>query len=69
MTSAFLCAEMGIDNNDLAGNQAAYLQGWIKALKGGSQLIITAATSAQKVFNLLTANFTKLILEIAATIT
>lgn len=32
MMSAFLCAEMGIDNNDLAGNQAAYLQGWIKAL-------------------------------------
>ncbi|MDG1433477.1 MAG: zincin-like metallopeptidase domain-containing protein [Saprospiraceae bacterium] len=59
MTSAFLCAEMGIDNNDLAGNQAAYLRGWIKALKGDSKLIITTASAAQKAFNFITANFSK----------
>ena len=50
MTSAFLCAKFGIDNNDLTGNSAAYLQGWIKALKGDSKLIITAATAAKKAF-------------------
>ena len=59
MTSAFLCAEMGIDNNDLTGNQAAYLQGWIKALKGDTKLIITAASAAQKAFNFIAANFSK----------
>lgn len=58
MTSAFLCAEMGIDNNDLAENQAAYLKGWIKALKGDSKLIITAASAAQKAFKFIHQNFT-----------
>ena len=59
MTSAFLCAEMGIDNNDLTDNQAAYLQGWINALKGDSKLIITAASAAQKAFNFIASNFSK----------
>ena len=71
MTSAFLCAEMGVDNNDLAENQAAYLRGWIKALKGDARLIITAASAAQKAFKLITANFSKPsqkpVLETAAT--
>lgn len=57
MTSAFLCAEMGIDNNDLANNSAAYLQGWINALKGDSKLIITAASAAQKAFNFITSKY------------
>ena len=57
MASAFLCAEMGIDNNDLAENQAAYLKGWIKALKGDVKLLITAASAAQKAFNLILSNY------------
>jgi antirestriction protein ArdC len=57
MTSAFLCAEMGIDNNDLANNSAAYLQGWINALKGDSKLIITAASAAQKAFNFIISTY------------
>ena len=59
MVSAFLCAEMKIDNNDLTENHAAYLQGWIKALKGDSKLIITAASAAQKAFTFLTSNYPK----------
>ena len=66
MTSAFLCAEMKIDNlpsecdgNDLAENQAAYLRGWIKALKGDFKLIITAASAAQKAFKFITSNYQK----------
>ncbi len=58
MTSAFLCAEMRIDNNDLSENQAAYLKGWIKALKGDSKLIISAASAAQKAFKFIHQNFT-----------
>ena len=57
MTSAFLCANMGIDNNDLAENQAAYLKGWIKALKGDAKLIITAASAAQKAFKFITSKY------------
>ena len=57
MTSAFLCAEMGIDNNDLANNSAAYLQGWINALKGDAKLIITAASAAQKAFNFIISKY------------
>lgn len=68
MTSAFLCAAMGIDNNDLAENQAAYLQGWIKALQGDSKLIITAASAAQKAFDFITANFSKLVQKPVTTI-
>jgi len=59
MTSAFLCAEMGIDNNDLTDNSAAYLQGWINALKGDSKLIITAASAAQKAFNFIYSNYSE----------
>ena len=50
MTSAFLCAEKGIDNNDLAHNQAAYLKGWISKLKEDPKLLITAASQAKKAF-------------------
>jgi len=50
--SAFLCAKCGIDNTTIE-NSAAYLQGWIKALKGDSKLIIQAASQAQKAVNLI----------------
>ena len=63
MTSAFLCAEMGIDNNDLAENQAAYLKGWIKALKGDARLIITAASEAEKAFNFIYSEYSKQVQE------
>lgn len=52
MTSAFLCAECGIDNS-IMENSAAYLKGWIKVLKGDSKLIVTAASQAQKAANLI----------------
>lgn len=50
MTAAFLCGHCGIDNATLE-NSAAYLQGWIKALKGDKRLAITAAAQAQKAAN------------------
>ena len=52
MTSAFLCAHCGIDNSVIE-NSAAYLQGWISALKGDSKLVVTAASHAQKAANLI----------------
>ncbi len=45
--SAFLCAEAAISPSVIE-NQAAYIQGWLKALKGDSKLLINAAAQAQK---------------------
>jgi len=50
MTSAFLCAKCGIDNAVIE-NQAAYLEGWMRALKKDSKLIVTAAGQGQRAAN------------------
>lgn len=50
MTAAFLCGHCGIESATLE-NSAAYLQGWIKTLKGDKKLAITAAAHAQKAAN------------------
>ena len=50
MTAAFLCGHCGIDNATIA-NSAAYLQGWIKALKGDKKLAVMAGAQAQKAAN------------------
>lgn len=47
MSAAFLCGEAGIVPSVIE-NQAAYLQGWIKVLKGDKKLIINAAGAAQR---------------------
>ncbi len=52
MTAAFLCAHCGIDNSVME-NSAAYLQGWIRVLKGDNKLVVTAASQAQKAANLI----------------
>lgn len=44
--SAFLCAEAGIENT--LENSAAYLKGWLGALRGDARLIVTAASAAQR---------------------
>lgn len=49
MTSAFLCGESGIIQSTI-DNSAAYIQGWLKALKGKDNkgMVIWAAAQAQK---------------------
>ena len=46
MGAAYLCAEAGISNAVLA-NQAAYIGGWLKALRDNRKLLIHAAAQAQ----------------------
>ncbi|MBD3261656.1 MAG: DUF1738 domain-containing protein [Candidatus Altiarchaeales archaeon] len=46
-TASFLCAEAGISPAVLE-NQAAYLKGWRKALKGDPRMVVSAAQRAQK---------------------
>lgn len=47
LTSAFLCATVRLDNS-LLDNSAAYLAGWLKALKGDPKLIVNASANAQR---------------------
>ena len=56
MTAAFLCHHCQIDTPEIQTNQAAYLQSWIKVLKGDSKLIINAAAQAEKAQNYILYN-------------
>lgn len=47
MTSAFLCGHAGIESSTIE-NQAAYIDGWRKAIKKDSKIIVLAAAQAQK---------------------
>ncbi len=47
MAAAFLSAHVGIQPVTIE-NQAAYLQGWLKQLRGDKKLVIAAAGAAQK---------------------
>jgi len=48
MGSAFLAGEAGINNDVVLENTAAYLQSWIKVLKGEPRMAVIAAAQAQK---------------------
>lgn len=48
MGSGFLCGFTGIQQARLIDNQAAYIQNWIARLKNDKQLLIDAASKAQK---------------------
>lgn len=47
MGAAYLCGVAGIDNRTI-DNSAAYVAGWIKALKGDAKLAVNAAAGAQR---------------------
>lgn len=47
MGAAILCGYARIENTTI-NNSAAYLQGWLGAIKGDSKLVISAAAAAQK---------------------
>lgn len=44
---------IGIETDSSIKNNAAYIQSWIKALKGDSKLIVSAAGKAEKAVNLI----------------
>lgn len=48
--AAFLCAEAGV-SMAVIDNQTAYIQGWLKALKNDSKLLVNAAAQAQRAAN------------------
>jgi antirestriction protein ArdC len=46
MTAAFLCAISGIENT--ADHSAAYIKGWLKALKNDHKMVVHAAAAAHR---------------------
>ncbi|PHN00918.1 ArdC family protein [Flavilitoribacter nigricans] len=48
MGASFLAAHVGINYDEITENSAAYLQGWLSALKADKKLIFKAAAEAQK---------------------
>ncbi|RIW13400.1 DUF1738 domain-containing protein [Algoriphagus lacus] len=48
MGAGYLCGFTGIQNKRLVDNQASYIQNWIARLKNDKQLLIDAASKAQK---------------------
>lgn len=50
LTSAFVCAEVGIDNSNLE-NAASYIHGWLHALSGDARAVIAASGQAQRAAN------------------
>lgn len=51
MGASFLCGMAGIENT--RSNSAAYLQAWIKRMKGDAKLVVSAASQAQKAVDLI----------------
>jgi antirestriction protein ArdC len=47
MGASMLCAVAGIDSRTVS-NSAAYIQSWLRVLKGDSRLVVVAAAQAQK---------------------
>ena len=47
ITASYLCAQAGIVDATL-DNSAAYINGWLKALRNDRKLIVGAAAQAQK---------------------
>lgn len=47
MSAAFLCGHTGIEQKTIE-NSAAYIRGWLKALKNDKTLLVHAAAQAQK---------------------
>lgn len=48
LTSAFICAELGVSNETQERNSVAYLKNWKNAIKGDKKLFIMASQRASK---------------------
>lgn len=46
--AAMMLAELGIENNKVLTNSAAYIQSWIKRLRDDPQMIVAASSKAEK---------------------
>jgi antirestriction protein ArdC len=54
MTASMLCAETGIDTDEIFENSAAYIGSWLRTIKGDPRMVVTAAAAAQRATDLIT---------------
>lgn len=52
-TAAFLCGTVGISNDRVEANHAAYIQSWLKSLRNDSKMVVSAAQKAQRAADLI----------------
>jgi antirestriction protein ArdC len=48
MTASMLCAETGIDTEEIFQNSAAYIGSWLQTIKGDPRMVVSAAAAAQR---------------------
>ncbi|HUV84108.1 MAG TPA: zincin-like metallopeptidase domain-containing protein [Methanosarcinales archaeon] len=53
ISACFLCSDCGIDTDQVITNTTAYCQSWVSKLKDKPQMIISAASKAQKATNMI----------------
>lgn len=51
--SASILATLGIENKDTFRNSAAYVQGWLKALKNDKKMMVVASARAEKAIKMI----------------
>jgi antirestriction protein ArdC len=52
MAASMLCAETGINNDEIFANSAAYVGSWLETIKADPKMVIGAAAAAQKAADL-----------------
>ncbi len=53
MTASMLCAQTGIDTDEIFTNSAAYIGSWLTAIKGDPKMVVAAATAAERAADLI----------------
>jgi antirestriction protein ArdC len=53
MTASMLCAETGIDTDEIFTNSAAYIGSWIRTIKGDPKMVVSASAAAQRAADLI----------------
>jgi len=51
MCSSFALAQLGLDTKTTHNSNAAYIKNWLDHIKGNTQLVVSAATKAEKAIN------------------
>jgi len=54
MTASILCAETGIDTDEIFQNSAAYIGSWLQTIKGDPRMVVSAAAAAQRATDMIT---------------
>jgi antirestriction protein ArdC len=54
MAASMLCAETGIDTDEIFENSTAYVGSWLRTIKGDPRMVVSAATAAQRATDMIT---------------